>query len=332
MQNLRNILSILADGNFHSGTELAGHLEVSRTAIWKQIQHLKQQYNIPVQAVQGRGYKLTEPLELLDSGSIISGLSPRARDLLGILEIEWSLDSTNQWLMGSQDSPCGSIVVAEHQRQGRGRRGRNWQSPFAANLYFSLLWCFPGTPAGLSGLSLAVAVSVVRALAASGIDGLSVKWPNDILRDNKKLCGVLLEMQGEAGGPCRVVCGIGLNVNMPSEAGKDIDQPWTDLRRIVNRPISRQQLLVHLLNELLPAMARFEEDGLASFMADWQRWDAIAGKPVQLLLPQRTVRGNAVGIDTQGNLIIEQDGARQSYYGGEISLRTESDTSHATAD
>ena len=332
MQNLRNILSILADGRFHSGTELAGHLEVSRTAIWKQIQHLKQQYNIPVQAVQGQGYRLPEPLELLDTGSVISGLSSGARDLLGSLEIEWSLDSTNRWLMASPDSPCGSVVVAEHQRQGRGRRGRDWHSPFAANLYFSLLWCFPGTPAGLSGLSLAVAVSVVRALESLGVEGLSLKWPNDILRGNKKLCGVLLEMQGEAGGPCRVVCGIGLNVNMPSEAGKDIDQPWTDLRRIVNRPISRRALLCCLLNELLPAMARVEQDGLSSFMADWQRWDAVAGKPVQLLLPQRTIRGKAVGIDPQGNLVIEQGGARQSYYGGEISLRTESDTSHAAAD
>lgn len=332
MQNLRHILSILADGHFHSGTVLATRLGISRSAVWKQIQHLSQDYNIPVQAVQGRGYRLPVPLELLEADEILPGLSPEARALLGRLRIEWSLDSTNQWLMSAPDAPCATVVVAEHQRLGRGRRGREWASPLAANLYFSLLWCFQGPPANLSGLSLAVAVSMVRALSAQGVTGLELKWPNDILWQGKKLCGVLLEMQGEAGGPCRVVCGVGLNVAMPDTAGTAIDQPWTDLRHILQRPVSRQQLLIALLNELLPAMPHYEQDGLLPFLEDWRRWDSIAGKPVRLLLPQRTVRGRAMGIDTQGNLLIEHNGHQQSYSSGEISLRTETEQHHATAD
>lgn len=332
MQRLRNILSILADGRFHSGTALASRLGLSRSAVWKQIRSLSEQYSIPVQAVQGRGYRLPAKLELLEADHIIADLSPGARTRLGHLQIEWSLASTNQWLLDALDAACGSVVVAEHQRQGRGRRGRAWVSPLGANLYFSLLGCFQGSPANLSGLSLAVAVSVVRALTAQGVSGLGLKWPNDILFQGKKLCGVLLEMQGEAGGPCRVVCGVGLNVNMPQTVTTQIDQPWTDLQHILQRPISRQQLLTGLLDELLPAMACYEQDGLAPFVDDWRRWDAVAGKPVELLLPQHTIHGRAVGVDAQGNLLIERNGRQESYCSGEISLRTEPEPHHATAD
>jgi len=332
MQNLRNILSILADGHFHSGEALAERLNVSRTAVWKQIRRLSQQYNIPVQAVQGRGYRLPTPIELLEADKVVAGLARESREQLGKLQVEWSLDSTNQWLMEARDVPCGTVVVAEHQRRGRGRRGREWVSPLGTNLYFSLLWCFQGPPANLSGLSLAVAVSVVRALSTLGVNGLGLKWPNDILWQDKKLCGILLELQGEAGGPCRVVCGVGLNVYMPDTAAAAIDQPWTDLRHVLQRPVSRQQLLIALLDELLPAMPRYEQDGLQPFLDDWRRWDVVAGKPVQLLLPQRTVRGRAQGIDTQGNLLIEHNGTRERYCSGEISLRTETEQHHATAD
>ncbi|MDR9437567.1 MAG: bifunctional biotin--[acetyl-CoA-carboxylase] ligase/biotin operon repressor BirA [Thiohalophilus sp.] len=332
MQSLRNILSLLADGRFHSGTALASRLGISRTAVWKQIQRLSEQYNIPVQAVQGRGYRLPAPLELLDADTIIAELSPTARASLGRLQIEWSLESTSQWLMQSSDVPCGTVVVAEHQSRGRGRRGREWVSPFAANLTFSLLGCFQGAPANLAGLSLAVAVSVVRALSALGVEGLGLKWPNDIQWQGKKLCGILLEMQGEAGGPCRLVCGIGLNVSMPQGVAQDIEQPWTDLQRIMGRPPSRHQLLTALLDELMPALPRYEQEGLQPFLSDWRRWDAVAGKSVQLFLPQRTVHGRAIGIDAQGNLLIEHAGRQETYCSGEISLRTEMEQDHAITD
>ncbi|MDY6978796.1 MAG: bifunctional biotin--[acetyl-CoA-carboxylase] ligase/biotin operon repressor BirA [Pseudomonadota bacterium] len=332
MQNLRNILSLLADGRFHSGTALASRLGISRSAVWKQIQRLSEQYNIPVQAVQGRGYRLPRPLELLDAGAVIAELSPAARASLGRLQVEWSLASTNQWLMERADLPCGSVVVAEHQSRGRGRRGRDWVSPFAANLTFSLSGCFQGAPSNLAGLSLALAVSVVRALDALGVEGLGLKWPNDIQWQGKKLCGILLEMQGEAGGPCRVVCGIGLNVSMPQEVAQDIEQPWTDLQRITGRRPSRQRLLIALLDELLPALVRYEQEGLQPFLPDWQRWDAIAGKSVQLLLPQRTIQGWAIGIDGQGNLLIEHAGRQETYSSGEISLRLDTEQDHAITD
>lgn len=334
MRTIHNILLQLADGRFHSGSELAATLGFSRTTVWKQIQHLTQQYNIPVQAVQGRGYRLEEPLELLDAEKILDALTPSVRELVRQLQVLWSLDSTNRFLMeGSQLEPeSGTVVAAEHQRAGRGRRGREWISPFGKNLYFSILWHFKASPATLSGLSLAVAVAIMRALASLGITGLGLKWPNDILWQRQKLCGVLLEMQGEAAGPCMVVTGVGLNVKMPVAEGRAITQPWTDLSHISSEPVSRNRLLAELLNQLLPAMQQYEESGLRTFLPDWRRWDAMAGKQVQLLLPQRTISGRAKGIDDQGNLLLEQDDTVEAFAAGEISLKANSGDSHATAD
>lgn len=334
MHRLHNILLQLADGRFHSGSELAATLGFSRTAVWKHIQRLTQQYNIPVQAVQGRGYRLEEPLELLDADKILVGLSPEAAGLLPQLLVKWSIDSTNRFLMESaRDKPeSGTVVVAEHQQSGRGRRGREWVSPFGKNLYFSMLWRFNTVPAALSGLSLAMAVAVMRALSGLGINGLGLKWPNDILWQRQKLCGVLLEMRGEAAGPCTVVSGIGLNVNMPAAAGDAITQPWIDLRRISPQQVSRNQLLVMLLNQILPAMQQYGRSGLQSFLSDWRRWDALAGHEVRLLLPQRTIRGRVEGIDEQGNLLLRKEGAIEAFAAGEISLRPETGQNDATAD
>jgi BirA family biotin operon repressor/biotin-[acetyl-CoA-carboxylase] ligase len=139
-------------------------------------------------------------------------------------------------------------------------------------------------------------------------------------------------MQGEAAGPCMVVTGVGLNVKMPVAEGHAITQPWTDLSHISPEPVSRNHLLAELLNQLLPAMQQYEESGLQSFLPDWRRWDAMAGKQVQLLLPTRTISGRVKGIDDQGNLLLEQDDSVEAFAAGEISLKADSSDSHATAD
>ncbi len=334
MDKLHAILLQLADGRFHSGSQLAASLGFSRTTVWKQVQRLSQQYNIPVQAVQGRGYRLEDPLELLDAEKILAGLSPAAGSLIRQLLVKWSIDSTNRFLMDSarDEHESGAVVVAEHQRAGRGRRGREWVSPFGKNLYFSMLWRFNAAPAALSGLSLAVAVAIMRALSGLGINGLGLKWPNDILWQRQKLCGVLLEMQGEAAGPCTVVSGVGLNINMPTAAGDAITQPWIDLRRISPQPVFRNQLLAMLLNQILPVMQQYGRSGLQPFLSDWRRWDALAGHQVQLLLPQRTIHGRVKGIDDQGNLLLQHADAVEAFAAGEISLRPETGQNDAIAD
>jgi BirA family biotin operon repressor/biotin-[acetyl-CoA-carboxylase] ligase len=214
------------------------------------------------------------------------------------------------------------VISAEQQTAGRGRRGRAWVSPFARNLYLSVAWQYHQGAAVLEGLSLAVGVAVARALVASQLPPVQLKWPNDIVSEGAKLGGVLLEMTGDAAGACQVIVGIGLNVAMPAPAAAAIDQAWTDIETLGNavRP-GRNTLLAAVLNELLPLLAGFEQAGFAAWRDEWQALDANAGQSVVLHTGAREVAGIARGVDQRGALQLETATGMQSVYGGEISLR-----------
>lgn len=318
------LLPLLADGDFHSGEELAAQLGgVSRAAVWKAVQNLTT-LGLDIQAVRGRGYRLAEPLELLEPARLLAGLDDLAQRRVTVLEVHDQLDSTNTYLLrrAAEGGPSGMVCLAETQSAGRGRQGRPWVSPFAANLYLSLLWRFTAGPAALSGLSLAVGIAVVRTLHRLGVTEAGLKWPNDLLWQQRKLGGILLEFGGEAGGPCQVVAGIGLNVAMPKLAEPAIDQPWVDLRQILGPGrVSRHRLATALLSELVAVFTRFEQTGFAGFQADWHRFDLTYGQPVRLTLPASTVDGIARGVDDSGALLLETADGRRRFLGGEISLR-----------
>ncbi len=321
----RQLLTILNDGRFHSGESLAGCLGgISRAAIWKTIQNL-QALGLEIHAVRGRGYRLAEPVELLAAAAIQDGLTVAARSWVSTLEVHERIDSTNTYLMNraKEGLPGGTVCLAEWQSAGRGRRGRSWVSPFAANLYLSLLWRFALEPALLSGVSLAVGVAAIRALNSVGIDGLGLKWPNDVLWQRRKLAGVLLEFGGESAGPCHIVAGVGLNVAMPRSTEQEIDQPWVDLRTIVGRQeqLSRNRLAARLISELVAALIQFEQQGLDAFREDWRRFDLAQGHPVTLHLPGAVIAGIARGVDASGALLLETAAGMRRFLGGEISLR-----------
>ena len=235
-----------------------------------------------------------------------------------------SVDSTNAQVLreAALEPLAGLVCTAEQQTAGRGRLGRQWVSPFAGNLYLSLVWQFSQGAASLEGLSLAVGVAVARALAASGVPPVQLKWPNDILYEGAKLGGILLEMTGDAAGTCQVVVGVGLNVSMPPAAAGNIDQAWTDVDTITggNHP-GRSKLLAALLNELLPLVSGFEQEGFAPWREEWQALDAFAGVNVILHTGARDMAGIARGVDERGALLLETGSGTQSVYGGEISLR-----------
>lgn len=319
----RDLIVQLADGRFHSGEALAHAAGVSRTAIWKRLQQLRTDLGLPLSAVRGRGYRLDGPLELLDARAIREALSPGTLEALDGIEVCFAIDSTNaQLLRGSGEGHGGArACLAEHQSAGRGRRGRRWVSPFGGNLYLSLLWRFERGSADLSGLSLAAAVSVVRALQGIGVDDVHLKWPNDIVWQGRKLCGVLLEMRGEVDGPCTVVTGIGLNIRMARAAAREIDQPWTDLRSILGAVPPRNRLAAGVLGELVNGMRDYQRDGLEPFLDDWRARDQIAGERVVLSLPDRQVEGTARGIDGSGALLLEAHGELSVHRAGEVSLR-----------
>ena len=322
MSRQRQLLQLLSDGRFHSGERLGRELGVSRAAVWKLLEGIRKS-GIALDSVKGRGYRLRQPIELLDPDSLLELLSPEASALLGGLEIHEELDSTNRHLLrrSREGLVPGAVCLAESQTAGRGRRGRTWVSPYASNIYLSLYWEFEQGAAQLSGLSLAVAVSVATALNDVGIEGVGVKWPNDLLVADRKLGGILLEMSGEPTGVCQIVVGIGLNVRMPPEASDDIDQPWSDVASLCP-DISRSRLTASLLDRLLKDMQRFSDCGFEAFRAQWTELDLYKGRQVHLLMPHRTIEGVARGVDETGALLLEdQEGGLQRFMSGEVTVR-----------
>jgi len=319
-----NLLALLADGEFRSGQTLAEDLGVSRTAVWKQLRKLADEAGIDIERVRGRGYRIPGGLDLLQAERIRRGLTPPAAALLGTLEVLDSVDSTNAELLrrAGEGAASGLVCTAERQTAGRGRRGRHWVSPYAGNIYLSLLWHFDEGAAALEGLSLAVGVAVAQALADCGVDGVRLKWPNDVLHDGAKLGGILLEMSGDADGPCQVVVGIGLNVAMPPAAAGAIEQAWTDLTAAcAGSPPDRNALLAGLLNALLPLLAGFGSGGFAPWRERWQALDAFAQRSVVLDTGVRRLAGIARGVDARGALCLETATGVQHMHGGEVSLR-----------
>ncbi|MCF6300105.1 MAG: biotin--[acetyl-CoA-carboxylase] ligase [Proteobacteria bacterium] len=185
---------------------------LSRAAIWKQIKGLREQWGIEIHAVSGRGYRLAHPLERLQQEEILKLLPQKTKSSLSGLEIHASIDSTNEHLMqqAAAGASTGQICLAERQTAGRGRRDREWISPYDSNIYLSIFWRFSLAPMELRGLSLAAGLAVVRALNRLGTTQVGLKWPNDILWQKQKLAGLLLEVTGENEGPSQVVLGVGL--------------------------------------------------------------------------------------------------------------------------
>lgn len=317
------LLRQMAGGQFRSGAELAEMLGVSRTAVWKHLAALDE-LGLELHRVQGRGYRLAEPLELLDGDTLLAGLSEAARAQLTALEIHDELDSTNTRLMQTarERGGHGVVCLAERQTAGRGRSGRGWVSPFAANLYLSVLWRFADGHGAAAGISLAVGVAAARAARRCGLEGVGLKWPNDLLWQGRKLGGILVEATGESHGPCNVVIGIGFNVLMPAAAGGAIDQPWVDCREIAGRRVSRNRLAVALLDELLPMLGSYAASGLAGHLPAWREHSCMLGRPVVLHLGGARIRGVAEDVGADGLLYLHLDnGERRAFASGEVHLR-----------
>jgi BirA family biotin operon repressor/biotin-[acetyl-CoA-carboxylase] ligase len=315
------LLRILSDGRFHSGEALGKALGVGRAAVWKRLRALRAA-GFEVDSVPGRGYRLTESLELLDPELILGRLDAAVRSGLGPLEVHQELDSTNSELLRRASSlPSGAVCLAEAQSAGRGRRGRVWHSPRARNLYLSLLWRFPRGPEALGGLALVVGLAVRAALEDAGVLGATVKWPNDVLHQGAKLAGALIELSGEAGGASCVIIGVGINVSMPQSGAAAITQAWTDASRAAGAPVSRNLLAAALLNRLHQNLVRFGEQGLKPFLEEWRLHDALAGRPVTVQ-GVNVVQGIARGIDADGAFLLEDEtGAVSRWLSGDVSVR-----------
>ena len=309
------LLQLLADGEFHSGEKIGELLGVSRTSVNNYIKAL-QEIGLDIYKVTGKGYRSAVPIALLDADKI-KLLSEKQT-----VHVEQILDSTNQWLLDRIPKlENGQSCISEYQLAGRGRRGRTWVSPFASHLYFSFYWRFDSGIDKVSGLSLLVGIATVNALEKMGIQGVSLKWPNDLYCQGKKLAGILIELNAQATAACHCVIGIGINVRMPPEQAKLIDQPWIDLNQLSSKPVDRNLLSATLINELQSLLAQYEQTGLQPYLPRWFELDCFLDKQVNLLIADKVKTGICRGINENGALLLECDGKIEEYIGGEISLR-----------
>lgn len=316
------LIACLSATEYCSGEHVAAELGCSRTAVWKHVEELRA-LGVGVEARPGRGYRLREPLELLDGERILARLSPGARSSLVALKIPLDTDSTNSELQRlPAESRHAVAVLAERQAQGRGRRGRSWHSPFARNVYLSLGWRFDTGVGELGSLPLVVALAASDAIRAMGVGGHLIKWPNDLLLGGRKLAGCLVEVQGDASGPCTAVMGVGVNVRMPCTADAEaaIDQPWTDIASQVPG-ISRNELAAVLLDRLLQSARSFGLFGFDPFRERWAAVDGLAGQAVSLLLAAGRVAGTACGISDRGGLLVKTAKGVRECLTGEVSVR-----------
>lgn len=328
--NQLSLLEILSDGRFHSGDELGQALGVSRAAVWKAIRNL-QALDLDVHSVKGKGHRLASSLELLSKEAILAQVEEDRRRVIQSMDVLLAVDSTNTLLMRriqnrelclEKGRMC--ICLAEQQSAGRGRRGREWISPFGRNMYLSVARQFSSGATGLEGLSLVVALALVRALRQCGIEGLGLKWPNDLLWGGRKLAGILLEMTGDVTGDCEVVIGIGLNINSPPGAMQRVDQPWIDLQAIAPVVPGRNRVVGLVLQHLAALLEDFEREGFAAFRREWEALDACRDREVEVRqagLDGEAVRGVARGVTEQGALRLETRGGIRVFNGGEVSMK-----------
>lgn len=317
------LIRLLSDGLFHSGASLAIQLGVSRTAVWKQVGRASGK-GYRIETIRGKGYRLIDSVDLLESDRI-RAILPKDVSRLIRLEVMESVDSTNAEVIRLRAAGSNELIVclADQQTAGRGRRGKPWQSPAGENIYLSLGLMVRGGFASLEGLSLVVGVAIAEALESLGVDGASLKWPNDLQFDGRKLAGILIELQGELEGAAQVVVGIGLNVHMQNAQG--VEQAWTSLDLASGDSGSiweRNHIASALIEHVLASVDCFSEHGFDTFRDRWQQRDVFKGKMLQSI--QGHHRGIGLGINNAGHYLLETPSGIEAIHAGEISLRVES--------
>ena len=316
------LLKLLKDGRFHSGQALGVALGVSRSAVWKQLQHLEADLGLSIHKVRGRGYQLAAPLTLLDPVEI----REQAPSCDWPILVFDSIDSTNAEALRAieRGQAAPFLVLAERQTAGRGRRGRKWASPFAENIYYSLVLRIDGGMRQLEGLSLVVGLAVMQALRELGISGAGLKWPNDVLVGQKKIAGILLELVGDPADVCHVVLGVGINVNM--QITEEVDQQWTSMRLESGKVFDRNHLVGELGAMLQAYLCRHQVDGFSAIQAEWEQNHLWQGRAVSLIAGVNHIEGEVLGIDSQGALRLKVNGVEKVFSGGELSLRLRDDS------
>ncbi len=269
---------------------------------------IKQLREIGLEIVfDGQNYCLVPSLPLFNPQQISTALFPYSVHYYPIIS------STNEWIL--QNIPSlkkGDLCVAEYQTAGRGRRGRQWLSPFAGQIIFSFYWTFDPKKS-IEGLSLVIGLAIAEVL------NVQVKWPNDILFDGRKLGGILVEIANHKNGMLNLVIGVGINVSLPKQT--EISQPYAEVCEI-DPDIDRQTLLPRFIQHLYARLNIFEKNGINDeFQQAWQSYNAFLNNEVNVLTEQGAISGIEQGIDERGYLKVLCGNKIQMFNGGEVSLR-----------
>lgn len=325
MPHLAQLLTALQDGRAQAMEALASNAGLTTEECVHAIESLK---SIGCDLVvcdlneSGKGaVRWAEPTHLLDAKTIASycstNTSPKTTSVVT------AIGSTNRELL-NQDIAAGDlpvILASEVQTAGRGRSGKAWRSPFGCNVYISFAWHWSRSLNELSGLSLALGVAGATALREIGIADVLVKWPNDLLINNAKVAGILVETASVPAGGYKVVAGIGINVNATAHQMQGVDQSWTSLAGELGAPLDRNEVAGRVATAFLNAYSRFASGGMSAFAQSWAELDAFAGQQVKLHGHEEAVEGVARGIDASGRLQVDIGTRTIVVDAGEVSLR-----------
>ncbi len=314
-----SILLTLADGAWHVLDELECLSVGDQSTLQAMLGQLEAD-GLAFEWSDDRRLRWLNPSMPLSASRIRNGVSVKVRGLVNDLEVHYELESTNEYLRNSGFTH-GNVCLAEKQQAGRGRRGRHWHSPLCANIYMSVGWRFEAEPAELLGLSLGVGIKLAEAIRPYAMVGL--KWPNDLYIKEHKLGGILVELQSLSEGGTGVIIGVGINVNMMSNADVEIDQAWTSLHQHREPPekIERNRLVVQLLEGLLPFLDGFLEQGNDYIFRRWSEFDLAYQQPVTVISQGKKMTGVGAGIDDQFQFLLQHSRGVSSYSSAEVSLR-----------
>lgn len=315
------IVDCLNDGKCHSGNAIGEQLKVSRTAIWKQINQLVEM-GLKIKRIPQTGYQLNQPFIPLQETLIRQHLQQSLMNREMDFHIFAEIDSTNRYLKDLQNTHAVIICCAEGQTQGRGRFGRNWESPFGENIYLSSRWELNCCPSKLSGLSLVISLSILESLKNNHIhQDIRIKWPNDLLWEAKKLCGILIELTAETNGYAHIIIGIGLNVNTPTQQQPLADKPWCSLYELTGVHFDRNKLIADLLQDLAKNLEIFLQHGFGIFRERWQQYDYLDGQYITVSQARGSISGYASGVTDQGQLcLIDDKGVEHHLSSGDTSV------------
>lgn len=319
-----NILKILSDGQIHTDETLKLQFNYKKSSIYNVI-HAAQQHGIKVNRLKGLGYYCEHPFSWMNKDAITKYLNHYAH--LFELQIIDVIDSTNEYLLGKtalyKNYVQIPVVVAELQTNGRGRRQKPWYSCLGGSLTFSALWTFKPNFQSISGLTLAIGLALIRVFRNITFNDIQFKWPNDILWNNKKIAGILLECRTNLDGSIAAVIGIGINFKLLPDQIVSINSAAADLYDRSRKLLNRNFILALVIIQLRNILIQFEKTGFSAFRREWENSHAYNNQQVVLKMPDNTfIPGIVDGVQDDGSLRLLTESGIQCFSIGELTLRS----------